>query len=393
MYVLLLDGALVDALEYIRKTALGKPPYTRKNALSIAKYRRICYISGMSLPAIFTVYGGKELRDFLKAPFLPEISRKPRPVPPRRYTKRLLDRAKNPVFNYMEAECFIARELITPKGRIVAFIDPTRNTHLEVRRGCFGYFESVDDPDVARALMRPALGWLRDKGVEEAVGPVGLTPLWPAGLGPDAPPGYAALIESQGFTPMTRGAIASVDTGTDTGPVPEDVEVALADINAPGPEIERLSAIHYEHVDRDDPLSVTPEGIKFMLGLAGRFVRKGGLLYAHSGGEAVGAAIVLPDPGPAFTAMKGSILPFGWLKCLLYTAKPRRAVVLGPFGPDIPAAVDALMPKIMENCRSMGAKEAVFHDHKGEDGPLMKELKRFSPGVSPGYVLYSKKLG
>jgi len=346
----------------------------------------------MSLPAIFTVYGGKELRDFLNTPFLREVSRKPWPSPTKHYTNALFNSEKNPAFMYTEAERFIARELITPKGRIAAFLDNARNARLGLKRGCFGYFDLVDDEDVARALMRPALGWMRERGIDEAVGPLGLNPLWYAGLQPDAPAHYARLIESQGFEPYAQGAFGFIDIHADIPPAPDGVEVSHADKADPGPDIKRMCSIYYDYAGRSLPLDATPEGLAYIWKLTFRLVGLGNMVFAHSGGSPVGAAVVMPDPMPVFRAMRGKILPFGWLKYMIMTVKTGRMVVLGPFGPDIPAAMRALMPEIFRISRDLGADGVVFHDPEGDNGPVMAETSRFSPLVSPGYTVYRKQL-
>ena len=37
--------------------------------------------------------------------------------------------------------------------------------------GLFGFFEFIDDPEVARSLFEAACDWLREKGMERAWGP------------------------------------------------------------------------------------------------------------------------------------------------------------------------------------------------------------------------------
>jgi len=44
-----------------------------------------------------------------------------------------------------------------PVGRIIAHYDRGYNERFNCRRGCFGFFECIDDPDVSNALL-DALG-------------------------------------------------------------------------------------------------------------------------------------------------------------------------------------------------------------------------------------------
>lgn len=85
-----------------------------------------------------------------------------------------LDPRKNPFFDHGEATSFVAYRDGTPVGRISAQID---FTHLERYRddvGFFGFFETVDDPEVAAALLREAERWLRARGMKRARGPLNL---------------------------------------------------------------------------------------------------------------------------------------------------------------------------------------------------------------------------
>jgi len=165
----------------------------------------------MSVPAVYTVYGGEELRDFVRFPYTFYKSDPRWLPPPAREIKKTLNRKKNPFFHHAEAEYYVAREGRKTVGRIAAMIDHEYNNEHGVKTGWFGLFESVDDPDVARALMRAACGWLRDRGMENVLGPASLTPNGHAGLlleeygevtdGMTAynPPYYLRLVEGEGF--------------------------------------------------------------------------------------------------------------------------------------------------------------------------------------------------
>jgi len=45
-------------------------------------------------------------------------------------------------------------------GRILAIVNHAYNDIYTDHRGFFGFFESIDDVEVARALCRAARGWL-----------------------------------------------------------------------------------------------------------------------------------------------------------------------------------------------------------------------------------------
>ena len=110
----------------------------------------------MSEPAVYTVYGGQEMRDFIRLPFI-LYKGDPNWVPPLVMDiKTTLDRRKNPLFEHAEAEYFVARDGSNPVGRVAAVIDRNYNTYHGKKVGWFGFFESVDDQATAHALMRAA---------------------------------------------------------------------------------------------------------------------------------------------------------------------------------------------------------------------------------------------
>lgn len=100
-----------------------------------------------------------------------------------------------------------------PVGRIAAFIDETRNEELELPVGGLGFFESIDDDEVAEILFSAAEGWLIEKGVEAVDGPINfgerdkfwglLVRGWyrPVYQETYNPPYYQRMFEDRGYKP------------------------------------------------------------------------------------------------------------------------------------------------------------------------------------------------
>jgi hypothetical protein len=85
-----------------------------------------------------------------------------------------LDAKKNPFFDHGEASAWVAYRDGEPVGRISASLD---RSHLERYRdgaGFFGFFDTIDDEDVARLLLDAAAGWLKSRGLERMHGPLSL---------------------------------------------------------------------------------------------------------------------------------------------------------------------------------------------------------------------------
>ncbi len=111
------------------------------------------------------------IRAFLDVPF-PLYRNDPNWVAPL-YLERLdhLNPKKNPYFRHADVQLFVAYRDGKPVGRISAQHDRLRLEHHKDNTGQFGFFESVDDVNVARALLDTAGGWLKARGLSRVQGP------------------------------------------------------------------------------------------------------------------------------------------------------------------------------------------------------------------------------
>lgn len=113
-------------------------------------------------------------------------------VPPLLMERRdFLDPSKNPFFKHASTQLFLARIDGEVVGRIAACEDRNYIAFHGERVGFFGFYEAVDDPDVARALFDEARTWLHGRGLEKMLGPASFTSNHELGLltdGFDSPP-------------------------------------------------------------------------------------------------------------------------------------------------------------------------------------------------------------
>jgi hypothetical protein len=132
-------------------------------------------------------------------------------VPPLLTDDRSLFSRKNPVHQVAESRLFLARQGRRIVGRVCGIVHRNEETRLGYRRGRFGWFESINDPAVSRALLDAVRDWLLEQGCMEMTGPHGFTDLDPEGLLIEGfhevptvaasyhPPYYRELVESYGF--------------------------------------------------------------------------------------------------------------------------------------------------------------------------------------------------
>lgn len=86
-----------------------------------------------------------------------------------------LDENKNPFFKHAKVKLWLAYKDNEPVGRISAQIDELVPKYHGINTGHFGYFDCIDDQDVANALLDTALGWLRENKMVEVIGPFSLS--------------------------------------------------------------------------------------------------------------------------------------------------------------------------------------------------------------------------
>jgi len=82
-----------------------------------------------------------------------------------------LDTHRNPFYRHAESELLLATRDGQPVGRIAAIVDQAHNDFHRDRTGFFGFFDSVEDVEVAGRLIEAAERWLRQRGMRRLRGP------------------------------------------------------------------------------------------------------------------------------------------------------------------------------------------------------------------------------
>lgn len=93
-----------------------------------------------------------------------------------------LNPKKNPAFDFCEMKLFLAYRNDKIVGRIAAIINYNVNKTWGQKAGRFGFVDFIDDAEVVNALFDAAEKWVKDKGMEGIVGPMGFCDLDHEGL-------------------------------------------------------------------------------------------------------------------------------------------------------------------------------------------------------------------
>ncbi|MFW5709197.1 MAG: hypothetical protein ACOCX5_03140 [Chloroflexota bacterium] len=132
-------------------------------------------------------------------------------VPPLLSIRReLLDKDKNPSWEYLEGDYFVAWRGEQPVGTIAAFVNHRHNEYHNEHVAWFGFFEVLEDEAAAQALLQTAINWATAGGYEAIRGPQSFTTHEECGLLIDGfeqpvmlmpynPPYYQAIVENGGF--------------------------------------------------------------------------------------------------------------------------------------------------------------------------------------------------
>jgi GNAT superfamily N-acetyltransferase len=123
---------------------------------------------------IAPVVSSRQLRQFVDLPWrIYNAKDHPQWVPPLRIAVRdALDTRANPFYKAADRQLFLAMRNGTPVGRIAAIENRAHNEFHNDRVGFFGFFESIDDQEVAGALLKAAEGWLRERKLDTIRGPM-----------------------------------------------------------------------------------------------------------------------------------------------------------------------------------------------------------------------------
>jgi GNAT superfamily N-acetyltransferase len=303
---------------------------------------------------VTAVDGKKALNEFIELPY--QLYRDdPKWVPPLRIAvKELLDRRKHPFYANAEVEFFLARKNGQVAGRIAAIIDKAHNRVHEENAGFFGFYESINDREVAEALLSRARQWVSDRGAQFLRGPVNPSTNYECGMlvdGFDFSPMvmmtynhryYPELMDRSGLR-KAKDLLAYISNANTIemnkiGRVADRVlarsgirvrPINMKDFNA---DVERVWCVYCKAWNRNWGFIPMSREEFFAMGKEMKQILKPELvLLGEVGEQVVGFALALPDVNIALKPAGGSLLPTGLLKILYYQRliKSVRVLALG----------------------------------------------------------------
>jgi hypothetical protein len=249
-----------------------------------------------------------------------------------------LNPAKNPYYRHADVELLGAFRADDMVGTVAAHVNHEHNRHHKAKVGCFGFFECMNDPDVAAALFDAAGDWLRHRGMEIMRGPMSFSTHGEFGLQieefnspgvlllPHNPLYYQDLIEWYGFSKAIDLYSYEAPEGGPTDALVQAVESVARD---PDIRIRRPTMKRYDeevrHLQRLYNSSyssnwgftpLTDDLATYMAKILKPLIEPDVSFLAEVKDEVVGFGVTLRDYSALLRQMNGRFFPFGWMKFL-----------------------------------------------------------------------------
>lgn len=308
-----------------------------------------------------------ERKRFIKVPW--KIYKGDRYWVPPLISERLefLDPSKNPSFEHIDAAFFVAKGFVTSEqfakpqpgapppagseqtlGSIGAFVNHRHNEFHNEQVGFFGFFETVNDYDVAEPLLQTACDWVRERGMTAIRGPANFTGnddayamlvdgfnARPVVLMTYNPPYYPEMVERFGFQKAMDlwawyADMAGLGPNAENLPPKllrivekvrqrSNVQIRKADFKDWDNLVEQVKKIYNSAWElnwgfvpfTDAEMDHLAKGLR-------QFIDPDIVFIAEIDGEPVGFSLPLPDMCIPLQHMDGRFFPLGWLKFLWY---------------------------------------------------------------------------
>ena len=270
----------------------------------------------------------------------------------RRDVRILLTPGKNPFWEHAEAQYWTARRRDGQVvGRIGAIKNDMHNKEHNDRVGFYGFFESIDDQDVANALFDTAAAWLRTKGFDTMRGPMSPSVNDECGLlikNNGTPPSlmmpynfsyYERLHDRYGFT-KAKDLLAYDGGGGEAAPERflrlgqralkrSGVTLRTLDKKRFEAEVELIKKLYNSAWEKNwGFVPLTDAEIDHLAKQLKPIVVPDLVIFAERGSEVVGFAVGLPDFNLALLHNRSGRMFPGILKVLWHARRIHRARVL-----------------------------------------------------------------
>jgi len=252
----------------------------------------------------------------------------------------MMDKERHPFYRHSKAAFFIVEEDGTAIGRVAILNNRSYREFHQNNTGFFTQFECRDDEEAAQRLFDAASQWARQEGLDSLIGPRGFVQGEGAGILVDGfeerlpmglnynPPYYDRLLNAIGFSKMTDYHSGLVEGDYQ---FPERVQSiaerirrrngyrvhvlrSKAEMRALIPHVHRIYNEAFTAVPGYYPM--TEEEIALMSERIMTLTEPELIKLVYKDDVIIGFMIAYPNIRPALQAVRGRMLPFGWLRLL-----------------------------------------------------------------------------
>jgi GNAT superfamily N-acetyltransferase len=365
---------------------------------------------------VFEVQSKKDLNDFIKLPYS-LYSKDPFFVPPLIKEMKSQFSIENPFFEHAIVKYFIARKDKDIVGRITSIINKRHNEFHNENAGFFGFFESVNDLDVASALLDKVSDNLRREGMDILRGPMNFSTneecgflfegfnTYPMLMTPYNPAYYNELMERYGMT-KSKDLYAYIYNVAEE--LPEKVDRVAHIAEKSGIRVRPLNkkVFDYEmNIFKDvynsaweknwGFIPLTDKELSYLSKRLKTIAVPELTLIAEKDNEHVGFMGLLPDFNFILKHMKGKINPVSIAKALYYSKKIQdlRLLLLGIKPKYRNRGVDALLFREgFKGVKKGGYKRVELSWILEDNIPTQRLVEMLGSKLYKKYRIYEKNL-
>lgn len=368
---------------------------------------------------------GEDVGDFIRAGQV-VFAGDPAWVPPLHLMiSERLDPRKEPLFEHAQVALFTAWKNGQLAGRISATIDRKWLETWHDATGHFGYFDTIDNLEVARALLHHAGAWLRERGMKRMNGPMSLAANQEVGIlveGHEHPPMLdmshsrpyqGGLAEAAGLVREKDLYAYRYDTASEfnarTQRAWEHVqglrEVRMRSLNLKRlrDEIGIVMDVYNETwAGKWGYVSLTSSELDKIASDMALVLDPDLAFVAEVDGKPGGICIAIPNLNEVIQDLNGNLFPTGWAKLLWRTKiqHPRsaRLIVLGVraelrknvkrYG----ALSAAMYVEVAKRGRAKGYEWAELSWTREDDAPINLGIRSMGASVYKRYRVYERAL-
>ncbi len=368
------------------------------------------------------VTDASDLKAFIEVPWA-IYSDDPNWVPPLKFERKAAFSDKNPFFEHARWQAWLAYRDGVPVGRISAQVDSLYLELHDAHTGFFGLIEAPEDPEVFAALFAAAGAWLKEQGMQTALGPFNLGINQEIGCLVDgfnsppfvmmghARPYYGALIEGQGYE-KTQDVLSYILT-REMFALPDVVQrmvkrqagkmkLRQVDRKNTTQELETLRSIFNDAWSNNWGFVPFTEKEFKVVGKELFMIMPPDFSWiVEVDGEPAAFMVLIPNMNEVIADLDGRLLPFGWAKLLwrlkVRSPKTARVALMGVrqkyqntrLGPALAfRSIQAFYEPAVKRNMEMMEMSWILEQNKG----IRNIIEKVGGVVSKRYRLYRKSL-